>query len=158
MDEKKPLLRKKAVQKEAQPEVEQHIDQDYREEPQQIVVIREGGLTKVALQYGLVMLVMAYLHAIQVPQLIQVLIDQHSSNPATHQPHVAVWDDSQPFDDERFMAQYVCDTRHTFGRSTLNTEPHLQLLSGFLAPGEAEHLVAIGCALLPLELTVAAGQ
>ncbi len=102
----------------------------------------QESYTKVALQYGLVILVMAYLHAIQVPQLIQVFIDKHQ-HPELSQA-VAVKPLAPAWDDKAFMATYVCNPSHSYWLETVHDDPHLRIIKNFLAPGEADHLVAVG--------------
>jgi hypothetical protein len=102
---------------------------------------------KVAFQYGLVFLVIAYLQAIQVPTLIQIYIESHTGGISTVAPTTKSTGPSilpDGFNDAAFMAKYKCNQAHEYFIDTIKEDPKLMLVRGFLAPGEGEHLLAIG--------------
>lgn len=114
------------------------------------------SLRAVLLQYGLFVLIAAYLHYLQVPRLIQVLIESHehqmgkSTSSFGHRsqqqqqqesfnhfaPMVTVPDpEADSFNDDAFMAQYQCNPDHKYRMSIVNHDPMLIMIEDFLAPG-----------------------
>jgi prolyl 4-hydroxylase len=111
-----------------------------------------GDYVKIALNYVLVLSVIFYLNHIGIPELIQVILNNAKDGKTTPLVHKQSSVSSPAiigeFNDDEFMAQYKCNTTHGFGVKILKRDPLLMYISDFLAPGEAEHLQAIGYPLM----------
>lgn len=101
---------------------------------------------KIFLNYLLVFIVIAYLHSIKLPQLIETLLEGKGTGiaPTTRTTAYSATTPAAEFNDVTFMKNYKCNNSVGYRLKFLKRDPLVMHLEGFLQPGEAEHLISIG--------------
>lgn len=111
--------------------------------PPQVNVKRQN-IAAVLVNYGLFLVIAAYMQYLEVPKLIQILIKNHENN------HMMSEMQAKPvmqvvapkstvlgsFNDEEFMRNYVCNPNYGYRTRVLRHDPLMMKLENFLAPGK----------------------